>query len=496
MGAASSIASDAELLRSIRLIPFQDFKALGQLPRYPDNRDLTITLDRLDEETYNTSLIVFISHCWLRGWDGAEGWDGRPHPDNAEGGKFALCVEGIEKVLKIMAPGMTNCFLWLDFGCIDQDGDPAGELRQLDKIVQVCDCVLTPIFDKDPGGWDFPKVIRNYYDDYRSPSWSGQSPVAYLSRGWCRVEMFFAANIPLLPDPAQRRERFANALAFHRAAGRRPHILYGSKERAGGQGAPKVLPPLRNSFFAQFHPEQGRLTKAADREAIRRLVEELRPFMTPVAEGYDGETVQGRPHGRGRYVYANGDEFVGHFLDGKQSGHGRFVFACGHIYEGDWRLGKRHGPGRFLYANGNCYAGDFQDNKRHGRGRYQHASGDVYEGDWRADCMHGRGRYLYAASGDEYEGEFRQDLKHGRGRLALASGEVYEGEWRDNKICGRGLFLYADGSRFEGEFRDGRRHGRGKFTRPDGSAEEADWADGVKCTAAAPAAKKKTKKKP
>jgi hypothetical protein len=29
-------------------------------------------------------LVVFVSHCWMRGYDGAEGWDGRPHPDHAQ----------------------------------------------------------------------------------------------------------------------------------------------------------------------------------------------------------------------------------------------------------------------------------------------------------------------------------------------------------------------------------------------------------------------------
>jgi hypothetical protein len=55
-------------------------------------------------------LLIFISHGWLTGFAGAEGWDGRPHPDNAEGGKYELIVEGVEKMLKALAPGMKNCF--------------------------------------------------------------------------------------------------------------------------------------------------------------------------------------------------------------------------------------------------------------------------------------------------------------------------------------------------------------------------------------------------
>ena len=38
--------------------------------------------------------------------------------------------------MKVMAPGVKKCYLWLDFGCMDQDGNPAGELKQLDEIVR------------------------------------------------------------------------------------------------------------------------------------------------------------------------------------------------------------------------------------------------------------------------------------------------------------------------------------------------------------------------
>ena len=54
----------------IRLIDFNDFKGLGEFPRFPDNRNVCVNKDSIDRET---SLVVFISHCWLRGWSGAEG---------------------------------------------------------------------------------------------------------------------------------------------------------------------------------------------------------------------------------------------------------------------------------------------------------------------------------------------------------------------------------------------------------------------------------------
>eukprot|EP01041_Mallomonas_annulata_P004389 gene4389-8738_t len=125
----------------IRLIPFELFKQNRSFPRFPENKDLCIDAANINRQD---SFIVFISHCWLRGWSEKDGWDGRPHPDSANHDKFQLTVEGIEKTMKFYAPGMTECYVWLDFACMDQDGNPAGELKQLDTIVQTADCIFTP----------------------------------------------------------------------------------------------------------------------------------------------------------------------------------------------------------------------------------------------------------------------------------------------------------------------------------------------------------------
>lgn len=461
-GGSASIVSDPSILSSIRLIDFKKFSELGCCPRFPENADLVITADQFTPETFNQSLIVFISHCWLRGSPTSEGWDGRPHPDTVEHGKHKLCVEGIQQVWSILAPGMTDCYVWIDYGCIDQDGDPAGELKQLDLIIQLCDVMFTPIFDKDPKAWDFPKTIHNYYDDYKSPSWNDSHlSASYLHRGWCRVEMFYAVNIPLLTDSEERRSKFTKGLLFHRSGGRRPHILYGSKEQST-KGAPKLLPPLSNSFFEKYHPEKGLVSKPSDTAIIQRLVQELLPFMKTVAEGYSGETKDGQPHGKGRYIYGNGDLYEGEFKDGKISGKGKFTFANGHMYDGEWVLGKRQGHGTFLYANGNVYIGQYKENKRHGKGRYDYANGDRYEGEYKIDVMSGHGVYSYS-NGDRYEGNFQSDQKNGKGKYTYHNGNVYEGDWKDGKRHGKGKLTYANNDCYEGDFVNGVREGRGKF---------------------------------
>lgn len=50
-------------LPPIRLIDFDSFVAHAEFPRFPDQENLVTTLDDIDR---NNSLIVFVSHCWLR----------------------------------------------------------------------------------------------------------------------------------------------------------------------------------------------------------------------------------------------------------------------------------------------------------------------------------------------------------------------------------------------------------------------------------------------
>lgn len=97
------------------------------MPRFPENSDLCVTLKSINSKRQN-SFIIFISHCWMRGHDKSEGYDGRAHPDNVNHDKFKLCVSGIEKRKGNFAPDMQHCYIWLDFGCLDQNGKPIEEM--------------------------------------------------------------------------------------------------------------------------------------------------------------------------------------------------------------------------------------------------------------------------------------------------------------------------------------------------------------------------------
>ena len=405
-GGASLVSSlqaisivDATALPPIRLIPFDVFRTLGQMPRCPENEDLLVNYNDTDREG---SIYIFFSHCWLRGWPGAAGWDGRPHPDSSDHDKYKLMVAAVEKIMNTLTT-MTSCYIWLDFGCINQDASVCLELKILDKIVGLCDLILTNLYDTQD--WCEPSIWSNKFDEYKSPAWNGNDN-AYLNRGWCRVEMLYAANIPLERDSAARTTKFKAGLLSSMQAGRRPHLLYGTREHKLVGYNPIQLPPLQNSWFDNYNPVEGKLTKESDREKIQQLVTDIEPYMKRVEVGYTGEkNAAGKMHGRGVYRYADGS-----------------------VYEGDFKDGKKHGRGVYRSASGNLYEGDYKDGKMHGQGVNRFANGDVYEGDWKHGNMYGRGVYRYA-DGTVYK-------KHGGGVYQSASGTV-EGDCKDNKKHGR-----------------------------------------------------------
>jgi hypothetical protein len=228
---------------------------------------------------------------------------------------------------------MKEVYVWIDYGCINQNADPAGELKQLDKIVQSCDLILTIIadsYDNEWKSWDMIPTTNGYLHDYKAKAWS-DGDYAYLNRCWCRVEMMYAANIPLSEDTADRSKHFTAGLLKAVKANRRPHYLYGTREKMIN-GAPISLETLRNTFFEEYNPLTGSITKESDRNKIKELIEALKPYIVAnkATVGYVGErNVAGQMHGDGTMTYDNGNVYTGQWKDDKQNGHGKFTYSSG-----------------------------------------------------------------------------------------------------------------------------------------------------------------------
>ncbi|KAF8681932.1 hypothetical protein HU200_045385 [Digitaria exilis] len=170
----------------------------------------------------------------------------------------------------------------------------------------------------------------------------------------------------------------------------------------------------------------------------------------------------------------NGDVYRGGFCQGAPHGKGKYVWADGCMYEGEWRKGKACGKGRFSWPSGATFEGEFRGGRIEGQGAFVGPDGATYRGAWVADRRHGAGSKSYA-NGDYYEGQWRRNLQDGHGRYVWANGNQYVGEWRSGVLSGRGVLIWPNGSRYDGVWENGVPKGTGVFTWPDGSRYIGSW---------------------
>ena len=76
----------------VGFIDFSVFSKLQEIPRYPDKKDMFTEVKNIN---FRESLIVFVSHQWLRSAPNDPGFGKTPHPDNSSNDKFNLIVQGI-----------------------------------------------------------------------------------------------------------------------------------------------------------------------------------------------------------------------------------------------------------------------------------------------------------------------------------------------------------------------------------------------------------------
>eukprot|EP00899_Mesostigma_viride_P002232 jgi/Mesvir1/12009/Mv00312-RA.1 len=177
--------------------------------------------------------------------------------------------------------------------------------------------------------------------------------------------------------------------------------------------------------------------------------------------------------------FLNSDKYIGDWLDGKPHGKGKYVWADGSQYDGEWKSGKKHGYGKYTWTSGATYEGDWVDNCMQGVGTHVGPDGSRYHGSWRQDKKHGLGTKTFG-NGDIYEGLWNNGVSEGPGRYVWANGNEYNGEWKDGTMNGKGTFLWSTQDRYDGEWKDGKEHGAGVFAWADGACFEGTWAAGFK----------------
>ena len=63
--------------------------------------------------------------------------------------------------------------------------------------------------------------------------------------------------------------------------------------------------------------------------------------------------------------------YDGEFVNDKMKGKGKYINEYGNYYIGEWINGNEHGKGILYYKNGNIkFEGNFADGKYEGKGKY------------------------------------------------------------------------------------------------------------------------------
>ncbi len=195
----------------------------------------------------------------------------------------------------------------------------------------------------------------------------------------------------------------------------------------------------------------------------------------PDGSRYEGDFAEGRRNGTGRLRLPDGSTYEGTFVDGARAGTGTYTSASGR-YTGEWAEDAPNGFGRFDYADGSSYEGDWQMGRRNGYGRYQRDDESSYEGDWEHDLPHGFGQ-LTERNGFSYDGGFDAGERSGYGVIDVGDGIGYAGTWVENRRQGFGRETRPDGSTYVGEWRADRRNGHGIDRHVDGSFHQGWWED-------------------
>jgi hypothetical protein len=193
---------------------------------------------------------------------------------------------------------------------------------------------------------------------------------------------------------------------------------------------------------------------------------------------YEGEFREGLKHGKGTYVWENGDRYEGEFADDRPAGKGKYQFANGDTYEGEVKAGVVSGRGTYVTKSGDRIEGTFVDGKANGAGIYRFASGDRYEGEMVNGRPQGKGRY-FSTNGDRIEGPFADGRANGKGTYHFSNGDRYEGDLKDGALTGSGAYFYASGQKYEGEMANGLPQGKGTFWFADGSRFEGVFEQGL-----------------
>jgi hypothetical protein len=116
-------------------------------------------------------------------------------------------------------------------------------------------------------------------------------------------------------------------------------------------------------------------------------------------------------------------------------------------YEGETLEGIPHGTGSANLYSGDTYQGAFSNSKFHGKGKYTFKDQGVYEGDFVNGHFDGYGKLTFPKNAGSYEGEFYNSQYNGQGTL-IENETTYKGSFFQGIKHGKGVLTDEDGLSF------------------------------------------------
>jgi len=186
-------------------------------------------------------------------------------------------------------------------------------------------------------------------------------------------------------------------------------------------------------------------------------------------------------NGFGKFTYDNGDVYEGNWINGKRHGKGKYDYADGiSWYDGEWVDDKKEGYGTEHYPDNDEYKGYFKNGKRNGKGIYKYVNGDIYDGNFTNSIRTGKGKYTWKKSGNVYDGDWLNDVINGKGIKTFSNGDVYDGNWVKGKKSGYGTEKLKNGIEYIGNFENDLRNGHGEITHGNGDVYNGNFVNDIR----------------
>jgi len=100
---------------------------------------------------------------------------------------------------------------------------------------------------------------------------------------------------------------------------------------------------------------------------------------------YEGEILNGVPHGKGKNTDEHGNYFTGNYKDGIEFGIGTLDMVKNNSkYIGEFKDGQIISGTQHFYNSGNRYEGEFHNGKRNGQGTFYYKKNNTkFVGNWK-----------------------------------------------------------------------------------------------------------------